>query len=649
MFAAIRVCALLALLGLAACAPDGSLDSPDLDARELALGATELSAAPVHVLDSGHYSRYVYHGATSESFWVDLAVRNDAYQKEVGVVWSQDGFRTSHIALAAYEAALAGGRERWGVEVKDFASAWSGQAPEVEYAAYVKMNGKTHWSPFRNHYVYQRVTPEAPLRLLSSRVWLDEHTAPVLSGVVRALNVSAPRRVVVRFSTDAWRSSGEVEATFDGRDFSFDARLPYDAQTEEVEFSLRLEAEGETRWDNNGGGNYRHHLAPSFASLHFQDDGTRPAAGVRVLSASAQSGLLLTAAYLRFDGGARVALPRMGGSPHEQSNGFSPDGAVRSVFTVESLAPGHHSVVVEAVAGPFSRSSAALGFEVSHGLRAAFTWDLSNGETPWDLELTADGRAYVMRESEIELYAALGALSPEQVFVSGAAGRLLDMSVAADGRVVALDGAGVRRWLATGELDPSFGANGAVALDQTYAGRPLCYAANVAALPHHIYVLDSCNARILQLDLAGAFVAELDLAGGDGGYANVNRAFVSGDRLWVGYDTYDSTLHHQLLSFEDTSDAVAPSIDRTLSLDAAVQNLDAFAVSADRVWATTGWQELYALDASGAVSSLWTGGGRLLTVPGAISIGRAIAPLSDGRVAVLSVDTAKVEVFAAEP
>jgi hypothetical protein len=361
-----------------------------------------------------------------------------------------------------------------------------------------------------------------------------------------------------------------------------------------------------------------------------------------------QSGLSLTAAYLRFDGGARIALPHLSGSPYEQNNGFSPDGGVRSVFTVESLSPGHHSVVVEAVAGPFSRSSAALGFEVSHELRSVFSWDLSNGETPWDLELTADGHAYVMRESEIELYASLGALSPEQVFVSGAPGRLLDMSVAADGRVVALDGVGIRRWLPTGELDPSFGADGALALDQTYAGRPLCYAANVAALPHHIYVLDSCNARLLQLDLSGAFVAELDLSAG-AEYANVNRAFVSGNRLWVGHDTYDTMLHHKLLSLEDTSDSVAPSIDRTLSLDSAVQNLDAFAVSADGVWATTGWQELYALDASGTVASLWTGGGRLLTVPGAISIGRAVAPLGDGRVAVLSVDTAKVEVFAAEP
>src|SRR5687768_3753930 len=130
----IRRLALLALVTSAACATAEDTKSDETEALEAlapALGAGQ-NNAPLLVLDSGHYSRYVYRGATSESFWVDLSVRNDAARKEVGVLWTSDGWLTSQTTQASYELNLSGGRERWGIDVKDFAGLWGGQSIEVE-------------------------------------------------------------------------------------------------------------------------------------------------------------------------------------------------------------------------------------------------------------------------------------------------------------------------------------------------------------------------------------------------------------------------------------------------------------------------------------------------------------------------------------
>ncbi len=654
----IRRIALLGLLWSAACATSAdvaSREAESIEVSEQALGESQ-SQAPVLVLDSGHYSQYVYRGATRESFWIDLSVRNDAPQKEVGVLWTSDGWQTSHTAQASFELGLSAGRERWGVDVRDFATIWGGQTVEVEYAAFAKMNGQTYWSAFRNHYIYQSVMPGAPVRLLSSRVQSvqrvqpDGASVPVLSGAVRALNVASERKVFVRYTVDAWQSFAEREATYDGKDFEFSIELPFDAQaseqTEVVELAVRLEAEGETHWDNNGGQNYQHRLAPSFVSLSFQDEGTEPASGLRVLTVQAQTDLLIDRAWLRFDDGPRLPLEKLPADSYEPVNGFSPSGSIRYVFPVAALTEGPHSVVVEVGAGPFVRSSAALGFVVDNSIAALSTWNLSAGETPWDLEVTADQRAYVMRESQIDIYPSFGTLVPERVLTAPGSERLLDLSVDDSERVYALNnGSAVYRWLATGELDTSFADAGTLDLDGSYAGRALCYAANVETLRNYVYITDSCNSRVLRFSFDGVFEAEIDLSVVDL-YTNVSRTFDDGERLWVGVDGFvDGELSHQLVAISDALDQAPAVVDRIV-LDPRVQNLDAFAlVPGGGVWATTGWQELYRLDAGGVVQALWTGGGRILTQPGAISIARSVTVLSDGSVAVLSVDTARVERF----
>jgi hypothetical protein len=109
--------------------------------RAFAPGDDDDAAAPVFIADAN--TRSVPAGTDAAAgragFWVDLSVRNDAYEKVAGVVWSTDGWQTAQVAPAAFEhGALPGGREQWGVDVD-----LPAPAPELEIAAFVTMAGRS--------------------------------------------------------------------------------------------------------------------------------------------------------------------------------------------------------------------------------------------------------------------------------------------------------------------------------------------------------------------------------------------------------------------------------------------------------------------------------------------------------------------------
>lgn len=105
------------------------------------------SPDPSSCLDEGH-------------FWIDLAVRNDAYDKRVGVVWidevREDAAAPWHVAEARYEATLDGGGERWGVDVTTGVYGGNEPAPRIRFAAFAEMAGTTHWD---NHGGADHVLP----------------------------------------------------------------------------------------------------------------------------------------------------------------------------------------------------------------------------------------------------------------------------------------------------------------------------------------------------------------------------------------------------------------------------------------------------------------------------------------------------------
>ncbi|MGE0396735.1 MAG: hypothetical protein AB7T06_08470 [Kofleriaceae bacterium] len=83
------------------------------------------------------------------NFWVDLAIRNDAYDKRVGIVWT-DTVRDAadapwHTAYARYEHALEAPYEQWGVDVTAGVYGAIEPNPHIRFAAFVEMNGQTYW------------------------------------------------------------------------------------------------------------------------------------------------------------------------------------------------------------------------------------------------------------------------------------------------------------------------------------------------------------------------------------------------------------------------------------------------------------------------------------------------------------------------
>lgn len=50
-------------------------------------------------------------------FWVDIWVHNLGFKKEVGIIWSDNNWRTAHWADAKYELTYQDGAERWGLDV----------------------------------------------------------------------------------------------------------------------------------------------------------------------------------------------------------------------------------------------------------------------------------------------------------------------------------------------------------------------------------------------------------------------------------------------------------------------------------------------------------------------------------------------------
>src|SRR5262245_51636091 len=56
-------------------------------------------------------------GYTKWNVWVDASLENLAYDKVVGMVWTDDGWATYQRAHLRYEQTLHDGREQWGVDL----------------------------------------------------------------------------------------------------------------------------------------------------------------------------------------------------------------------------------------------------------------------------------------------------------------------------------------------------------------------------------------------------------------------------------------------------------------------------------------------------------------------------------------------------
>jgi hypothetical protein len=607
----------------------------------------------ISVLDSGWWRPMKGCSAWcvwEEWFWVDLAVRNDAYQKEVGVVWTTDGWATQTTTLASYEGELGAEYERWGVDVDlgTFSSPNPGPA-EIDYAVYVVMNGVKTWDPYNNHYIHHAVSAEEPVTLVDSGVRYEAGTGAVLEGRIRVFDLAFDKEVFVRWSLDGWETWQETVASWvedDDWEFAVEG-LGLDALPEGVDFAVRYHVQGVDHWDNNDGQDFHHQLAPeinpSYAPLYFSYDLDVPVSGVLGLGASYTSQMPVASTGVRLDGG-----------PWK-------DGLFLS-FSTWDLTDGPHQLEYRLILEGGYEVTAALPFDVDNALEPLGRWEPAYKEygedeprgAAWGMAVADDGAVYVKwdegfswPETPFQGIARFDAYGDDDSLIfhaplapaEGEAWPPDYWQIAVDdqGRVYGLEhggGKALYRWTAQGALDASFGDGGRLDLLEA-AGPDHAFDVGMHMIwgDGHLWlstrVWAPAGSEILRLTEAGELTGSLPLADGPLHY--------DADGLWV---LHAGAVHNILWS----GDALIVDHSVLFEGDLELHSPAALTRTGDgRFWALDSLHEqLLVIGAGGAELARWYGGGGSPQDDhlGAIDLGRNLAVLPGGDVVVLDTEGA---------
>lgn len=147
----------------------------------------------------------------------------------------------------------------------------------------VKKTSKADWllipdfpMPISNHAVFSEKVDRDCVSLESLYVTAEE----ALTGIVRVKNLAFHKRVFVRCSFDAWKTSTDVACAYlpdfypgalghSYDRFSFTLNVPPDFDATPVEFAVCYQCDGREYWDSNSGANY--HLISPTADWFLQD------------------------------------------------------------------------------------------------------------------------------------------------------------------------------------------------------------------------------------------------------------------------------------------------------------------------------------------------------------------------------------------
>lgn len=588
-----------------------------------------LGDAPVQVIATGHWARTVACSGfcvNEVNFWVDLKVRNDAFQKEVGVLWTDSGWASVKTAMAHYEQPLEDGWEQWGVDVTVGTMA-SYQTPhEIEVAAFATMAGAAYWDPANNYYIYNSVDAEQPVRRLSSEVHVEAGKGVVMTGRVRVLDVAFDKVVAVRYSTDGWATWQEGLAYWvAGDDWAF--RIEHVAEQPlpaEVLYAVRYAVDGQEYWDNNGGSDFHHRLAPTFDPGYYFFDLNQPISGVLSIGGSFRSDLPIGALAARVDDGA-------------WSDGD------HVVFSTAALADGAHQVEVRATFTGGGQVTGVVPFTVQNRVTPLESWIPDHGNTQsvadaWALATDASGRVYLApgsswgTDASVLRYDSFGAATPSLSYAALPSGRRpKSLAVDAGGRVYAVvdySPPAIWRLGTDGAVDTSFGVSGAVALDVPVMGASVCYAGSVAVNAHHVYLADTCNQRVLRFTLAGVPDGVLGMP--DNGYPIPAGLYADADGVWM-------LRSHQIVRIDDAADQ-AMSHGQVIALDPPLNGPKGLTRGSDGVfWTADGVSGIQAIGADGGHLAGWWGGGSY-DLPGAFHLPQDVVTLPSGDVVVLGAE-----------
>jgi hypothetical protein len=343
---------------------------------------------PVTVYDSGHWR--IIRGCSgfcvsTYKMWIDLAVRNDAFHKVVGIRYTSDGWHSHRDVYAQYEGQLQNGYERWGIELER--STGISMPPDIEYAAFVEMNGRRFWDERNNHYVYKGVTPKRPVRVVESGVTYDATDGAVLSGRVRALPLAADRQVTVRYTTDGWATWKDADAQVAGttpsdkNDFTFRVSgLGKTTLPEQVTFAVRYRSGGLEYWDNNDKQDYSFQLAPEFRSSSTASlEG--PVQGRFTVSGSYSTHLAIERIQYRLDGGHWI------------------DEAKAQIVT-DAMNDGSHRLEFRVTLEGGYQQTDNVDFTVRNRIQIVDSWQLTYNGDPvganWEMDVDSQGRTFTL-------------------------------------------------------------------------------------------------------------------------------------------------------------------------------------------------------------------------------------------------------------
>ncbi len=654
----------LALVLLVACAGDRD---------ELATANSQLTNPAVVVDGSGHWRESLCGTSCwwKQFFWVDLDVRNDGYDKQVAILWTDDKWDTSHVKYASYEADRGNGRETWGADVEVGIFPKSNPGIEVEYAVYVKMAGATHWEPYNNHYIYGKVSADQPVRVMASKVGYDADAGGTLSGRVRVFNLAYEKQVTIVYSIDGGDTEQEVEASWlDGGDWTFELTgIGGDTLPDEVQFAVRYRVDGKEFWDKNGGYKYRHRMHPNLSANSWQ-----------VIQGEADdepvSGIITANGYGYTDIPVQRMDVKVGAGAWQL--GDLPQPSRTTVFSTHGLSDGEHEVSFRLVLEGGYEATASLSFDVDNKLEPLGAWspsfrDFAPGDQRgWSYSAAVgdDGKMYF----EWEEYSNYPDTPYRGIARFGSFGTnvepVLYERVPSDNqyyaptpRQIVVDDAGqvygsvreypswsVWRWDSEGKIDTGFATNGELDLSQELDGHYLEQVYSIAWGADYLWVVgacafwdDDCDKVVARFDSAGNLVGELidlpdPVSGGYGYVANTREAIFHGGSLWVmnGYAVVEVAV--------DAAGNWASGASTTI--DGLDQPARGFARTDDgRLFVLEGSQRLLVTDSSGALLGAWYVSSYSQPLLGSARYARSVVVAPDGNIAVLDSDGARLVSF----
>ncbi|KAJ3116677.1 hypothetical protein HDU96_009028 [Phlyctochytrium bullatum] len=628
------------------------------DAFEYPYGSQDVSV--VATLDQRRSIVYT-HGFALVDFniTVQLAVKNTAYVKDVGIRYTNASWTLFYEAPATYVKKLDDNYELWTVLLQRGAY-WSNDFnfnPEYEIAAYVSYNkGVRSWDPLSNYYVYKKATAQNPVTWLGDSVSVSGSQV-LLQGSVRTFSANRAAdykagNVIVRWSTDNWKTFTNSPAVpYAGND-TWSWSIPVSkadlSLAPNVTYAIQYKPASKTPaefWSNNQSRNYVKALRPTYSINDPQNvignsAATNSLTGLSLVTVSAYSDLPLGYASARVDNDAFQVIDTAY-DPTVDHKGFE--------IAAYKLADGPHTFEfkIPLLNGP-DVLTGKVTFTVKNKLKFKSTWLPAapagvERSVAWSIAPAADGKILVgWDRGYATLHDKYGSTAAPQVVYKVADGNdyeyFFNLAAVGDKVYGLTQSSRLYRWFSNGTLDTTWANAGTLSLNYNsgvFGSKTICYAATFQAIGESVIVADSCNNRLIRFDASGKFTTELDL-GRNGATMGVDLR--TNDVVVVGYGAEGGLL----LTADPTHLGVkgAVTLKNTPSVDGVVVTKSGTAV-------TTSYNGVSYFDATfGDLKGSWAGFGLKYDGPGSLYIAKTPIVLQDGSVAVLSVEKAVVQTFA---